>query len=139
MVEIPRTLEWSVIFIDSTVTNEDIELFTDASSTKGFGGYYAGKWFQGFWPEELYASETMSLSMALLDLYPIVMAAMLWGHQWSKKRIIFRCDNLGTVHILRKGRSKCSKIMLLMRRLTWCAGTNNFSFYSEHILEVKIL
>lgn len=126
-------------FIDSTVTNADIELFTDASSTKGFGGYYAGKWFQGSWPEELskYASENKQLSMALLELYPIVMAAMIWGHQWSKKRIIFRCDNLGTCHILRKGRSKCSNIMLLMRRLTWCAATNNFSFYSEHIRGVK--
>ena len=126
-------------FIDSTVTNEDIELFTDASSTKGFGGYYAGKWFQGSWPKELSmnTSESKSLSMAFLELYPIVMAAMIWGHQWSKKRIIFRCDNLGTVHILRKGRSKCSSIMLLMRRLTWCAATNNFSFYSEFIPGIK--
>ena len=93
------------------------------------------KWFQGTWPAELSMDivESNSLSMALLELYPIVMAAMIWGHQWFKKRIIFRCDNLGTVHILRKGRSKCSKIMLLMRRLTWCAAKNNFSFYSEFI------
>lgn len=33
-------------FIDSTVTNQDIELFTDAASTKGFGGYFGGKWFR---------------------------------------------------------------------------------------------
>ena len=126
-------------FIDSTVTNQDIELFTDASSTKGFGGYFAGKWFQDYWPKELPMgfSEGEPLSMALLELYPIVMAAMLWGKQWSKKRIIFHCDNLSTVHILRKGRSKCSNIMLLMRRLTWCAASNNFSFYSEHIPGIK--
>ena len=36
----------------------------------------------------------------ILALYHIVMAAVIWGHQWSKKRIIFKCDNLGTVHIL---------------------------------------
>ena len=74
-------------------------------------------------------SESKSLSLAFSEVYPIVMAAMIWGHLWSKRRIIFRCDNLGTVHILCKGRSKFSSIMLLMRRLTWCATTNNFSFY----------
>ena len=80
-----------------------------------------------------------TLSMAFLELYPIVMAAMIWGHQWSKKRIIFRCDNLGTIHILRKGRSKCSSTMLSMRRSTWCVATNNFSFYSEFIPGIKNL
>ena len=74
-----------------------------------------------------------SLSMALLELYPIVMAAILWGKQWTKKRIIFNCDNLSCVYILRKGRSPCSNIMLLMRRLTWLVATNNFSFYAEHV------
>ena len=122
-------------FIDSVVTNDDVELYTDASSTKGFGGYFAGKWFQDTWPDELSmnSNSDKSLSVALLELYPIVMAAILWGNQWSKKRIIFKCDNLSCVFILRKGRSRCSNIMLLMRRLTWCAATYNFSFYSEHL------
>ena len=65
------------------------------------------------------------------------MAAVIWGHQWSKKRIIFKCDNLGTVHILCKGRSKCSSIMLLMGRLTWCATTSNFRFNTEIIPDIK--
>ena len=122
-------------FIDSVVTNDDIELYTDTSSTKGFGGYFAGKWFQDTWPDELSmnSNSDKSLSMALLELYPIVMAAILWGNQWSKKRIILKCDNLSFVFILRKGKSRCSNIMLLMRRLTWCAATYNFSFYSEHL------
>ena len=120
-------------FIDSDVSNEDIELYTDASSKLGFGGYYAGAWFQDKWPTELDFTKTDSLSMALLELYPIVMAAMLWGHNWSRKRIIFHCDNQATVQILRKGRSPCSRIMLLMRRLTYCAAINNFVVYSEFI------
>lgn len=96
---------------------------------------FAGKWFQDTWPEELSMNvhTDQSLSMALLELYPIVMSAILWGNQWTKKRIIFRCDNLSCVYILRKGRSPCSNIMLLMRRLTWCAAMNNFSFYAEHV------
>ena len=44
---------------------------------------FAGKWFQDIWPEELPMSvnSDKSLSMALLELYPIVMAAILWGNR----------------------------------------------------------
>jgi hypothetical protein len=31
--------------------------------------------------------------MAFLELYPIVVAAVLWGHLWTSKRILFLCDN----------------------------------------------
>ena len=55
------------------------------------------------------------------------------GKSLTKKRIIFNCDKSSCVHILRKGRSCCSNSMLLMCRLTWCAATNNCSFYAEHL------
>ena len=73
------------------------------------------------------------LSMAFRELYPIVIAAMLWGNLWATKRIKFYCDNLGTVQIIRKGRSKASNIMKLMRQLTWCSVKNNFCIYIEHV------
>ncbi|VDI32332.1 Hypothetical predicted protein [Mytilus galloprovincialis] len=71
--------------------------------------------------------------MAFLELYPIVVAAVLWGKEWCGKRILFYCDNLATVHIIAKGRSKETNIMKLMRKLTMCAATYNFAVYSEHL------
>jgi hypothetical protein len=36
----------SVYFDDCSHTSSvDMELYTDASASKGFGGYYTGKWF----------------------------------------------------------------------------------------------
>lgn len=115
----------------------DMELYTDASSTQGFGGYFQGHWFCDQWPNEISNMEEQKLSMAWLELYPIVVAAILWGHFWHKKRIVFYCDNLGTVQIIQKGRSKIPFIMKLMRRLTWCAMKYNFCVYAEHIPGVK--
>lgn len=90
-------------FLDENVTSaSDICLYTDASSTMGFGGYYDGKWFQGKWPSEIQNLGDDPLSMALWELYPIVVAAMLWGHKWSGMRIKFWCDNLATVQIIKK-------------------------------------
>ena len=71
--------------------------------------------------------------MAFRKLFPIVIAAILWGKYWSAKRIKFYCANLGTVQIIRKGRSKVNYINQLMRRLTWCSVKYNICLYAEHL------
>ena len=53
--------------------------------------------------------------MVFLKLYPIVMVAVLWGSEWSKKRIISQTDiNKSVTQILKRGRSRRSNIMLLL-------------------------
>ena len=53
--------------------------------------------------------------------------------EWQGKRIMFYCDNLATVFIINKGRSRAQPIMKLMRRLTWCAAKGNFVIIAKHI------
>jgi hypothetical protein len=53
-----------------------MELYTDASASKGFGGYYTGKWFSSAWSEDLPLVSDKTLSIAFLELYPIVISAM---------------------------------------------------------------
>jgi hypothetical protein len=57
--------------------------------------------------------------MAFYELYPIVMACVLWGYNWSRKRILFNCDNLATVEIVRKGRWWKAWCRVCM----WCQGS----------------
>jgi hypothetical protein len=38
---------------DKLITASDYDLFTDASSKCGFGGYFQNRWFQGVWPDEV--------------------------------------------------------------------------------------
>ena len=122
------------LFYDNNITTaSSISLYTDASSTLGFGGIYKNKWFSDKWPKDLPDIKDYTASMAFLELYPIVVAAILWGKDWSGKKILFYCDNEATVHIIRKGRSKETCIMKLMRRLTMCAAHNNFAIFSEHV------
>ena len=65
------------------------------------------------------------------------MAIALWGHEWKRKRIVFHCDNLSTVSIINKGRSKIPVIMSLMRKLTWSAAIGNYTVQAKHILGVN--
>ena len=115
--------QWNGIsfFLNDHITKAaDIKLFTDATD-KAFGGIYGNKWFQGHFPREIQSSldPKDKLSMAFNELYPIVMALILWGQQWKRKRLLFYCDNLATVNIINKGRSKSKMIMNLMRKLTF--------------------
>ncbi|CAG2255290.1 unnamed protein product [Mytilus edulis] len=128
--------QWNGIsfFISDNVINaSDFHLFTDASSTIGYGGYFRKRWFQGIWPDDFIRPDEESFSMAYLELYPIVISAILWGHEWSTKRILFHCDNMSSVYIINKGRSKCNVIMNLVRRLTWCAAKFNFVVHAVHV------
>lgn len=113
----------------------DMHLFTDASSTVGFGIYYNTYWLAERWSPDILAElkRKYTVSMAFMELYPIVVAAVIFGHSWTSKKILFHCDNLGTVQIIRKGRSRSPLIMKLMRRLTWCAAKFNFIVLAEHV------
>ncbi|XP_067283608.1 uncharacterized protein [Pseudorasbora parva] len=111
----------------------DLPLFTDAAPSVGFGGFYKTHWFASTWPPELSMSNQQTASSALFELYPIIVAAHLWGHEWSSKNIVMHCDNLATVHCINKGLSKSPKIMPLLRRLTWLSACNQFTFKAVHI------
>jgi hypothetical protein len=121
------------LFLDIATTEAyDLELFTDASDL-GYGGYFKGKWFSSTWPESLGDILDSKFSIAFKELYPIVVAALLFGPSWGQKRIMFRCDNIATVWAINKGRSKSPAMMQLMRRLVLLAAEWNFAFASEHI------
>lgn len=131
-------VQWNGVsmFYDQYFTSAaDMELFTDASSTVGYGGYHGQQWFAEEWSEAFIQQIGKGdlISMSFMELYPIVVAALLWGHQWHKKKIMFHCDNEGTVCIINKGRSKSPLIMQLMRRLTLCSMTHNFCVCAQHI------
>lgn len=122
----------SFFLMNEAILASDFDLFTDASSTIGYGGFFKGHWFACSWPESVTLADD-NLSMAFLELVPIVMAAVLWGSQWATHRIKFHCDNQATVAIINKGRSQSIAIMPLMRRLTLCAMENCFTLSADYL------
>lgn len=111
----------------------DLELSTDASGTIGFAGYFRGHWFQSRWPVGMRVYDSSTNSMARLELFPIVVASLLWGHIWRGKRIMFYCDNQAVVFIIRKGRSRSAPVNHLMRILTLSAARAGFVISATYI------
>ena len=54
-----------------------LQLYTDASSTIGFGAYCNGAWFSQPCPQQ-----PINNSIEWKELYAIVMACEVWGPQW---------------------------------------------------------
>ncbi len=122
----------SMFLENDAQTAESLHLETDASGL-GYGGIYKTHYFMGTWPPELTLSNP-GMSIAFQELYPIVVAAKLWGPEWSRKRIMFYSDNKATVQSLNKGRSHSPEINKLIRSLVILATKHSFMF-SAHYLE----
>ena len=81
----------SFFYNDHVTKPEDIQLFTDAAPSIGFGGYYGGRWFSATWPPEL---SSLTPSSTIYEMYLVLVAAILWGHKWSKKTIAIYSENI---------------------------------------------
>lgn len=121
-------------FLDSTITpSPDMDLYTDASGTIGFGGYFKGKWFQGRWPPHMQLNKDRGISIEWQELFPIIVACAIWFPYFSGKRIQFWCDNQSVVAILNSGRSKAPRIMDLLRFLALLSMKHNFFVRARHV------
>ena len=106
----------------------DLELFTDASGALGYGIYYMGHWIANSWPPIL-----QDRSIQWKELYPIAVACLLWGHQWSGKKLLFHCDNQSVVDIWASGTSRDPLIMHLVRSIFFSGATHHFTVLVAHI------
>ena len=110
----------------------DLALYTDSSGAIGYGAYCNGSWFNGKWtPDQL------KEDIQWKELYPIVMASIVWGEQWYRKKVLFVCDNQAVVACIRSGTSHSPAIMALLRNLFLVAAKANFTVSARHLAGVK--
>ena len=106
----------------------DLEVTSDASGALGFGDYFNGEWFSGTW-----ATSQASHSIAYKELFPVVIAAHVWGLHFARCHVLFCSDNEAVVYILNSRTSKIPVLMRLLRHLLASAARFNFSFSSQHV------
>lgn len=106
----------------------DLEVTSDASGSLGFGAYFNGEWFSCAW-----VSSQASHSIAYKELFPIIIAAHVWGPHFARRHVLFRTDNEAVVYILNSRTSRIPVLMRLLRHLLASAAHFNFSFASQHV------
>lgn len=117
------------MFLDDVWQSSDVlNLYTDSSTTVGFGAVFGSHWAYGSWD-----SQFVGKNIAILEFYPIVLAVHLWGSKLRNKCVTFFTDNLSLVHVINKQTSKDAEIMTLLRRLVLVCLQNNILFRSTHV------
>ena len=110
------------------LSNQDLQLFTDASTTIGFGGVFGCKWFHGTWSDRYRGS-----NIAILELYPICLALHLWAKLLTNKCLTINSDNMSVVYVLNSFTSKENSIMILLRKLALITMTHNILIRARHL------
>lgn len=96
-------------------------IFTDASSSVGYGATMGESWFMGKWPKQ----EWNNLNITLLELYPIYAALHTWTKQLSNTTVKVYTDNKALVAILNKLYTKDKMIRQLLKPVAlWCLSHN---------------
>ena len=95
------------------LSNKEVQLFTDTTAKPGlgFGCYFQGKWTFGVWPSKFIKSKP---SIALLELFPIVVSIVLWGQSLQNKQVVLYSDNKAAVTMANKQTAKCPLCMALI-------------------------
>ena len=113
------------------LTSVDLDFYTDACEI-GYGGFLAGTWFAEIW-----LPHQQDWSMPCKELYPIMIATIIWGARFSGKRVLVHCDNLPVVNFLNKGYTSREPAATMLRKITLSAMSNNFALRCVHIEGAK--
>lgn len=81
-------------------------LFSDTSGSLGCGAFWGSQWFH---LQQL--AHFQPLSIAVKELVPVIIAAVLFGSQWRGYLIQFSMDNMNVVHVLNSTYSKDPHLM----------------------------
>lgn len=102
-------------------------LYTDASTSVGYGCVWGDQWFAGQWP----CGKTANI--AVLELYPIVVALFLMEEGLTDILINVYTDNQALVSVINNLYSKDSSLRKLLRPLARLCLARNILVRANHV------
>ncbi|KAM9311580.1 LOW QUALITY PROTEIN: uncharacterized protein PAF06_009408 [Gastrophryne carolinensis] len=121
-----------VYWLDPVRENREVGLFTDAAGSTGFGAYFAGRWCAAPWPERVRSSSDIR-NLALLELFPVVVALALWGEDLQNKSVHFHSDNMAVVSAINAQTASSPPVVKLLRQLVLSCLQYNILFRAVHV------
>lgn len=112
------------IWQDEFVSSVALDLFTDAAGAIGYGAYFNGRWSAEKWPD-LWFQYGFHKNIVLLELFPVLVAVIIWGPIFANKRILLHSDNKGVVFAINCLSSKSDPVVTRLRHLVlYCLKFN---------------
>ena len=95
----------------------------------GLWSLFEGLLVPGSWAP----SQQQQQLIAYKELFPVVIAAHVWGLWWCRKHVLFRSDNYAVVHIVNSRTLKVPCLMRLLRSLLVVVAHYSFTFSAQHV------
>ena len=105
------------------------------SSRFGMGAVWGGHWWAAEWPVAVAAD--VCPSMTLLELLPILIAAVTWDGAWAGARLIIETDNMGVVGVWGRGWAREPRTMAVLRHLLFRAARGGYVIEICHVPGVE--
>ena len=123
---------FSRLFMDysDALCATEIDFYTDASGTIGFGGVCGNSWMYGSWPQNFLDQDP---SIEFKELYALVAGALGWLDRFRNKRIIVFCDNQSVVAMVNSTSSSCKRCMILIRLFVLHCLKLNVRLYGRYV------
>ena len=109
-------------------SNSVLKLYTDSSTSVGFGAIFQNSWFSGVWSDSC-----RGLHITILELYPICVSLAIWGPSLRNKCINLISDNMAVVCIINSFTTKYIYLMILLRHLVFTCMKFNILVKSTHL------
>ena len=106
----------------------DVLLRTDASGSRGCGAYWRTLWLQVPWS----GLPIENQAIAAKELFPIVLASLVWGHAWQGQSVLCRCDNNAVVEVINRQSAREPLLCHLLRCLFFASARFDFRIAAQH-------
>ena len=127
-------------FLSETPPTRDIRLlrpgasslppiYTDASSTVGYGAVMGSLWLAGLWPSAAWSRT----NIAVLELYPIYLALELWSAGTRDTTVYMFTDNNALVPVLNRLYAKDTSLRRLLRPIVLGCLSRNLLIKASHV------
>ena len=101
---------------------------SDTSGVRGCGTWCGTHWFQVEWD-----NRSRDLNIAVKELIPIIIAAVVWGKDWQGCNLRAYCDNAAVVAVVNSRCCKDKNLMQLLRCLFFIEAHFQFKIAATHI------
>ena len=135
--EFYQDLHWFIVFLPhfNGVTyisrhplDKDQSLYLDACLT-GMGA---------IWRNRVYATPVVQvpnfiLSIVHLEMLNLVIALRTWASLWRHTKVVFHCDNMAVVHVVRTNKTRDEFLALCLRNIWLLAALHDMEIKIRHI------
>ena len=124
LLESPPTRQFKVF---DSISSTHPDIYTDASTSVGYGCMYGTKWFAGLW------APGKKCNITVLELYPIFIALSMLQPEIRDTAINIYTDNHALVSVLNKLYCKDQALRKIMRPLAMLSLGRNIHIVARHV------